>query len=159
VTRLSLRFRREPSLSDIIFKRARIRKFLKSKLRTGTIAAFHAVPVEICLGATLQIVTRPATLDPITTRLKIGMIGLLLAITTLASVIGVQLHEVRGGLALLGLESGDLLTDLLQLLQLLCELRWFFFFIEVPVRAVIFVVVVVSKHICPRVSQPLALLG
>ena len=117
------------------------------------------MPVEICLGATLQIVTRPATLDPITARLKIGSIGLLLAITTLASVIGVQLHEVRGGLALLGLESGDLLANLLQLLQLLCELRWLFFFIEVPVRTVIFVVVIVSKHICPRVSQPLALLG
>ena len=152
MTRLSLRFRREPSLSDVIFKRAGISKFLEPKLGTSTITAFHAVPVEICLGATLQIVAGPATLDAITTRLKVGIIGLLLAITTLASVIGVQLHEVGGGLALLGLEAGNLLTDLLQLLQLLCELRGFFFFIEVPVRAVIFVVVIVSKYICSRVS-------
>jgi len=152
VTRLSLRFRGDPSLSDIILKRARISIFLKPELRTSAIAAFHAVPVEICLGTTLQIVTGAATLDPIATRLKIGITGLLLAISALASVVGVQLHEVGGGLPLLGLEAGHLLPDLLQLLQLLCELCWFFFFIEVPVRAVIFVVVIVSKYICSRVS-------
>ena len=137
-------------MSDVVFEGAGVSVLFEIKLRTGTVAAaVHALPVEICLGATLHIVTRPAALNPVAARLKIGSISLLLSITTLTSVVGMQLHEVRGGLPLLRFQSGYLLPDLLQLFQLLSELRWFFLIIEVALPAVIFVVIIVSENICP----------